>query len=103
METRADPEAALTPEQVLLFRHNGFLKLPVRLPEAQVEALKATIWRDLREEVAPVVRDRQGRGGRISHLWGPGGALPAAPPRPQGLEALAGPPRPDTRVLPNPH
>ena len=30
---------SLTPEQVDLFHHNGFLKLPARLPAATVDAL----------------------------------------------------------------
>lgn len=60
---------SLTHEQTRLFRHNGFLKLPDRLPEEVVVRLKATIWRDIREEVEPVVRDRQGRVVRISNLW----------------------------------
>lgn len=60
---------SLTPEQVRLFRHNGFLKLPGRLSPEVVEELKATILRHIREEVEPIVRDRQGRAVRISNLW----------------------------------
>jgi ectoine hydroxylase-related dioxygenase (phytanoyl-CoA dioxygenase family) len=59
----------LTPEQVHLFRHNGFLKLPERLPEGTVARLKETVWRHIREEIPPVVRNRQGRVIRISDLW----------------------------------
>src|SRR5207244_10887417 len=62
-------ECGLTPEQVRLFRHNGFLKLPAHLPEPLVEALKEAIWGDLREAVEPVVRDRRGRAVRISNIW----------------------------------
>src|SRR5438105_2081288 len=61
---------SLTSEQVRLFRHNGFLKLPRPLPVETVERLKETIWRNLHGEVAPVVRDKQGRLVRISNLWG---------------------------------
>src|SRR5262249_5677382 len=43
--------------------------LPERLPEGVVEALKETIRRHLCEEIAPVVRDRQGRAVRISNIW----------------------------------
>jgi len=60
---------SLTPEQIRLFRHNGFLKLPGRLPPEVVEELKETIWRHIREEIEPVVRDRQGRVVRISNIW----------------------------------
>src|SRR5262249_57065953 len=61
-------ECSLTPEQVRLFRHNGFLKLPSRLPEPMVEALKEAIWGDIHGTVEPVVRDRRGRVVRISNI-----------------------------------
>jgi phytanoyl-CoA hydroxylase len=60
----------LTPEQIQFFRHNGFLKLPQRLPDETVARLREAIWSDIRGEVEPVVRDRQGRVVRISNLWG---------------------------------
>jgi ectoine hydroxylase-related dioxygenase (phytanoyl-CoA dioxygenase family) len=60
---------SLTPEQVHLFRHNGFLKLPGRLAPERVAQLIETIRRDLRDEVQPVVRDRQRRVVRISDIW----------------------------------
>jgi ectoine hydroxylase-related dioxygenase (phytanoyl-CoA dioxygenase family) len=60
---------SLTPEQVHFFRHNGFIKLPGRLPEERVTQLKETVWRNIREEVEPVVRNRQGRVIRISDIW----------------------------------
>jgi ectoine hydroxylase-related dioxygenase (phytanoyl-CoA dioxygenase family) len=60
---------SLTPEQTRLFRHNGFLKLPVSLSEDRVARLKETIWRDVRSAVEPVVRDRQERVVRLSNLW----------------------------------
>jgi len=60
---------SLTNEQIALFRHNGFLKLPERLPNAMVEALTATIRRDIREAVAPLMRDNQERVVRISQIW----------------------------------
>ena len=56
----------LTSEQVHLFRHIGFLRLENRLPKALVEALKEAIWSNIREEVEPVVRDREGRVIRLS-------------------------------------
>ena len=57
---------SLTSEQVHLFRHNGFHKLKNRLPEELVEKLKEAIWRNIREEVVPVVRDAEGRIIRLS-------------------------------------
>ncbi len=59
---------ALTAEQIRLFRHNGFLKHPNRLPEDLVDRLKEAVWKDIRGEVEPVVRDREGRVVRISSL-----------------------------------
>jgi phytanoyl-CoA hydroxylase len=59
----------LTPEQVHLFRHNGFLILPERLPEASVGRLKETVRRHIRDEIPPVMRDRDGRVIRISDIW----------------------------------
>lgn len=47
----------LTPEQIRLFRHNGFFKLPKRLPEETVADLKAAIWSDIEAAVEPVVRN----------------------------------------------
>ena len=84
----------LTPEQIFLFRHNGFLQLPQRLPEPTVAGLKATIWEHIRSEVPPVTRDGQGRVVRISDLWGRGTpfreALTAAEVL-DPLESLLGP------------
>jgi ectoine hydroxylase-related dioxygenase (phytanoyl-CoA dioxygenase family) len=60
---------SLTPEQVRLLRHNGFIKLPGRLSAERVAGLKEAIWRDIREEAEPIVRDRQGRAVRISAIW----------------------------------
>ncbi len=60
---------ALTPQEVQLFRHNGFIKLPTRLPEERVAALKAATLKDMQEGVEPIVR-QNGRIIRISDLWG---------------------------------
>ncbi len=60
---------SLTSEQIALFRHNGFLKLPERLPNAMVESLKATIRKDIQDAVAPLMRDNQERVVRISQIW----------------------------------
>ncbi len=40
----------LTVEQIRLFRHNGFLKHPNRLPQERVERLKEGVWKDIRGE-----------------------------------------------------
>jgi ectoine hydroxylase-related dioxygenase (phytanoyl-CoA dioxygenase family) len=59
---------SLAPEQVQLFRNNGFLKLKDPLPEETVARLKAAIWRDIEGAVEPVVRNREGRIVRISNV-----------------------------------
>ena len=59
---------SLSPEQVHLFRHNGFLKLPDRLPEDTVDRLRQAVLADIRAEVEPVVRNTEGRVVRISGL-----------------------------------
>jgi ectoine hydroxylase-related dioxygenase (phytanoyl-CoA dioxygenase family) len=62
----------LTQPEIQLFRHNGFIKLPTRLPEERVEALKAAVLKDMREEVEPVGR-HDGCVIRLSDLWSRGG------------------------------
>ena len=62
----------LTLQEVQLFRHNGFVRLPTQLPAEQVDALKEAVWKDIRDEVEPVVR-QNGRAIRISDLWRRGG------------------------------
>jgi phytanoyl-CoA hydroxylase len=61
-------KTTLSPYQIQLFRHNGFLKLPNRLPKETVEQLKETIMKNIRDEVEPVVRDPNGTIVRISAL-----------------------------------
>ena len=85
---------SLTPEQVFLFRHNGFLKLPEALPKSLVTELKRAIARDIDDVVEPVVRDRQGRVVRISNIWGRGAPFREAITHPavlDPLECLLGP------------
>lgn len=59
----------LTPEEVHLFRHNGFLKLPGTLEPTVVVRLRSAILRDIDGEVEPVVRNRDGQVVRISNVW----------------------------------
>ena len=83
----------LQPEEVDLFRHNGFVKLPTRLPADLVEGLKAAALEDIRNEVEPVAR-RDGEVDRISGLWDRGGVFQEAIASDQildPLESLLGP------------
>lgn len=58
----------LSHNQMQLFRHNGFLKLPNRLPKETIAALKEAIFEDIDNEVEPVVRDPNGKVIRLSAL-----------------------------------
>ena len=69
--------STLQPEEVDLFRHNGFVKLPTQLPADLVEGLKASALDDIRNEVEPVAR-RDGEVDRISGLWDRGGVFQQA-------------------------
>ncbi|MCY3821508.1 MAG: phytanoyl-CoA dioxygenase family protein [Gammaproteobacteria bacterium] len=69
--------STLQPEEVDLFRHNGFVKLPTRLPADLVEGLKASALEDIQNEVEPVAR-RDGEVDRISGLWDRGGVFQQA-------------------------
>jgi ectoine hydroxylase-related dioxygenase (phytanoyl-CoA dioxygenase family) len=54
----------LTPEEVWLFRLNGYVRLPEPLPTSLVERLEAAIDADILAEREPLVRD----GGRVVRL-----------------------------------
>lgn len=85
---------ALTPDEIRLFRHNGFLKLKERIPDEAVASLREAIWEEIRGEVEPLVRDREGRVVRISNLFdrGPGFQQVLAHPLVMDpLESLLGP------------
>ena len=41
----------LTPQEIQLFRHNGFIKFPTQLSTDHVETLKAAALRDMAEAV----------------------------------------------------
>ncbi len=66
---------ALTPQEVQLFRHNGFVKLPTQLDDGLVAELKAAALKDIGDGVEPVARNKDGRVIRISDLWGRGGVF----------------------------
>ena len=59
---------ALSDDQIKLFRHNGFLRLPGRLPDTTVAQLKETILKDVENVVEPVVRDKNGDVIRLSQV-----------------------------------
>ncbi len=59
---------ALSDDQVKLFRHNGFLRLPGRMSEATVKRLKDAILNDVENEVEPYVRDKNGDVIRLSQV-----------------------------------
>ena len=58
----------LTPQEIQLFRHNGFIKFPTQLSRDHVEALKAAALKDITEAVEPVARQGD-RIIRISAVW----------------------------------
>jgi len=59
---------SLTREQINLFRHNGFLKLPGQLEESRVGALKQAILSDMDNAVEPVIRNKDGRVVKLPQL-----------------------------------
>ena len=62
----------LTPQEIQLFRHNGFIRFPTQLSKDHVEALKAAALKDMEEGTEPVAR-QEGRIIRISAVWQRGG------------------------------
>jgi phytanoyl-CoA hydroxylase len=93
----------LTDAQLDLFQNNGFLKLPARLPDETVATLKETILRNMREEVAPVVRDAEGRIVRISQIWDREPIFREVGAAPVVLEALETVLGPDILLVKNRH
>jgi ectoine hydroxylase-related dioxygenase (phytanoyl-CoA dioxygenase family) len=62
----------LTPQEIQLFRHNGFIRFPTQLSKDHVEGLKAAALKDMEEGAEPVAR-QEGRIIRISAVWQRGG------------------------------
>lgn len=62
----------LTPQEIQLFRHNGFIKFPTQLSKDHVEALKAAALKEIAGAVEPIVRQGD-RIIRISAVWQRGG------------------------------
>jgi phytanoyl-CoA hydroxylase len=93
----------LTPEQVHLFRHNGFIKLPGGLSRERVTQLRETIRQQIREEVEPVVRDKQGRVVRLSNIWDRGPLFREAMTDPEVLDPLESLLGPNIELIRNRH
>jgi phytanoyl-CoA hydroxylase len=93
----------LTPEQVQLFRHNGFIKLPGRLPPERVRQLIQTIRQQICEEVEPVVRDKQGRVVRLSNIWDRGPLFRETMTCPEVLDPLESLLGPNIELIRNRH
>ncbi len=96
-------EAALTAEQVRLFRHNGFLQLEGRLPEELVSRLRQAIDADVRAEAAPVARDPGGRVVRLSQVWDRAPVFREAATHPAVLDPLESLLGPNIEVVRNRH
>ncbi len=66
---------SLSPQEMDLFRHNGFIRLPTRHPNDRVEALKSAALKDIEDVVEPVSRRLDGHVHRLSELWDRGGVF----------------------------
>ena len=93
----------LTMRQVQLFRNNGFLRLPNRLPSALVKDLKAAVMADLNGEVEPLVRNEDGRAVRISALMDRAPIFREAATHPFALDPLESLLGPNIEILTNRH
>jgi phytanoyl-CoA hydroxylase len=93
----------LTHEQIRLFRHNGYLKLAQCLPAAMVEDLKEEIRRDLRHQVEPVVRSKEGQAVRISKILDRGLLFKEAATYAPLLDVLEGLLGPHIEIVKNRH
>jgi phytanoyl-CoA hydroxylase len=85
---------SLSVEQYNFFRHNGFLKLPKRLPSQIVDEQKKAILSHIEDQVEPIVVDKDNRPIRISKIWERGGIFQEMLTHPyvlDPLETLLGP------------
>ena len=62
----------LTPEEIQLFRHNGFIKFPTCLTIDHIETIKSTALEDMKNKIEPVIK-QNGQVIRISKIWERGG------------------------------
>lgn len=62
----------LSQQQVLFFRHAGYLKLPHRLSRRLVKSLRSAVELDMRQEIDRVVRSSSGRAVRLNDVMGRG-------------------------------
>jgi phytanoyl-CoA hydroxylase len=84
----------LTVEQHHFFRHNGFIKLPERIPSQIIAELKNTILSHIEDRVEPITVDQHNRPIRISRIWERGGIFQSVITHPcvlNPLETLLGP------------
>lgn len=93
----------LTDEQIHFFRHNGFLKLPARLPEELTQALLTAVRSGITEAAEPVKRDASGRIVRLSAIWERGGVFQDALAHPLVLDPLASLLGPNIEFITNRH
>ena len=93
----------LTPEQIRLFRHNGFLKLNDGLPAELVGRLKEAILRHLQDGIEPIVRNQANRAVRISQVLAREAVFKEAATCPPLLDALEGLLGPHIEVVQNRH
>ena len=94
---------SLTTRQIQLFRNNGFLCLPDRLPEEMVENLKTAIMDDIDRKIEPIVRNKDGRAVRISALMDRASIFREAVTHPYALDPLESLLGPNIEILTNRH
>ena len=95
--------AHLSPQQIQLFRNNGFLCLPKRLPTDIVLSLKKAIHADIKNEVEPIVKNKDGRAIRISAIMDRDPIFRKAATHPFALDPLESLLGPHIEILTNRH
>ena len=58
----------LNPWQISMFRHNGFIRIPGRIPEDEVAALKAAAWDNIKNHREPLSRGAGDEVVRVSNV-----------------------------------